>query len=308
MTISLSNVRSGRIDTPRRVVIYGVEGVGKSTFAANAPSPIFLCAEDGTCHLDVHRLAPTSWDDVLEALRCLRMEKHDYKTLVIDSLDWVEPLVWRHICQRDNKKDIEDYGWSKGYTVAMDEWRLFVHVLESIQYKSNMHIVCIAHCGVRSFKNPMGEDYDRYEMSLHRSASAFFRQWAEDVLFARYEEYGYKVGKATRARGVDTGRRVLMTQHSAAYDAKTHHALPAELDLSWSAYVEAVAKNFRESPKAVRERCLKKALMLGEKSEAAARSILQAGDDVSRLLTLEARCDELISMAAREAAQKEETK
>src|SRR5689334_17219845 len=128
--MKLANVVKGKIKRPVRVVLYGPEGVGKSTFGAGAPKPIFLGAEDGTAQLDVSRFpAPERYEDILEALRVLATDEHDYETLVVDSLDWVEPLMWNYMCKRDGQDNIVAYGYGKGFDLAVDEWRKFLAAL-----------------------------------------------------------------------------------------------------------------------------------------------------------------------------------
>src|SRR5690348_6173787 len=125
--MTVANIVRGRQDRPRRILLHGVEGVGKSTFGASAERPVFLGPEDGTAHLDVPRFpAPETWTEALEAIDALRTATHDYQHLVIDTLDWLEPLNWTHICQRDHQDNIESYGYGKGYVAALDEWRVFV--------------------------------------------------------------------------------------------------------------------------------------------------------------------------------------
>jgi len=237
--MTLAALQSGKLQRPLRVLAYGTEGVGKSTFAADAPAPVFLCSEDGTAHLDVVRFPePQTWQDVFDALDALHGE-HDRQTLVIDTLDWLEPLCWAHVCQANRWKSIEDPGWGKGYTPATAEWRRLLARLDELRDKRGMHLVLLAHSQVRSFANPEGENFDRYELMLHKQASGVMRQWADDVLFMSFEEFAVK-GESRKAKGVSEGARIVRTERRAAFDAKNRHGLPFQLPLSWEDYHAAV--------------------------------------------------------------------
>lgn len=241
--MSLSAVKSGRLDKPMRVLIYGVEKIGKSTFAADAPDPIFIGAEDGTAQLDVSRFPqPETWTDVLDAIEELRTAKHSFKTAVIDSLDWVEPLLWRYICDRDGKKDIEDYGFGKGYTVALDEWRRLLAKLERLSVERSMHIVLIAHSWIKPFKDPNSDGYDRYELKVHAKAGGLIKEWCDAVFFAQYETFTVKSDRDKRVRGVDSGARVIHTQRRAAWDAGNRYSLPEVMPLSWDEFAAGVRR------------------------------------------------------------------
>lgn len=251
--MKLASVVKGRLAKPLRVLIYGVEGVGKSTFAASAPSPIFLGAEDGTSELDVARFPePHTWPEMLEAITELTNGEHEYKTLVVDTLDWLEPMCWAHVCatKRDKNgkpfKDIEDLGYGKGYNAALDMWRLLLSALDRLRAKRSMNVVLLAHSWIKGFKNPQGEDYDRYEMKLHAKASGLFREWSDAVLFAQHETYTHE--RDGRVKGISTGARVVFTTRSAAYDAKNRHDLPEKLPLDWESFAEAIAAHRPASP------------------------------------------------------------
>lgn len=239
--MTLSAVRKGKItDHPKRVLLYGPEGIGKSTFAMGAPSPIFLCPEDGTAELDVSRLPePQSWADVLEAVALLGREKHDYRTLVVDTLDWIEPLCWEFVCARDGEKNIESYGYGKGYLAALVEWRALVAAMDRLRAARGMHVVLLGHSKVATFKNPEGEDYDRYSLKMHDKAGGLLKEWVDAVLFANYETFVEKASKMARGKGLSDGARVIHTERRAAWDAKNRYSLPEQMPLSWEEFAQA---------------------------------------------------------------------
>lgn len=281
----LTNVVKGKIKRPVRIVVYGPEGVGKSTFGAGAPKPIFLGAEDGTAQLDVTRFpAPERWEDVLEALRVLGTDAHDYESLVVDSLDWIEPLIWQYVCKRDDQANIEAYGYGKGYQVALDEWRRLLAGFEFLTRSKPMHLILLAHSWIKPFKNPAGEDFDRYELKLHAKASGLIKEWSEAVLFANWETFAKKDERTKRVRGVSSGARLLYTERHAAYDAKNRYHLPDEISLSWGDFDAAVTAGSPAPAADIRAEILRKAAAIGGDLELLiVKTMTEAGDDTERL-------------------------
>jgi hypothetical protein len=263
--MTLEAVTRGKRVEPLKVALYAPEGLGKSTFGSNAPSPIFLGTEDGTSHLDVARFpTPTSWQDILDAVQTLTEDEHDFRTLVVDTLDWMEPMVWEHVCKSSGVSGIEEVGggFGKGYNAAVDVWRLFLAALERLRKAKGMHVLLLAHSWIRTFKNPQGEDYDRFEMKLHNKAAGLIKEWCDAVLFANHETYAAK-DKAKRVRGVSTGARLIHTEHTAAYDAKNRHSLPESLPLSWADFQEAVERHQPADPEVLTQEILRKAKQVG---------------------------------------------
>lgn len=242
--MTLDQIRKGTGPKPDRILLMGTEGVGKTTFAADAPNPIFLCAEDGLPDLldHVQRFPePQSFQDARDAVRTLIREDHDFKTLAIDTIDWLEPLVWREVCARNNWANIEEPGYGKGFLVAGEEWRKLLADLDTLRQRKGMWIILLAHASIRTFTNPAGGDYSRYECKLNKHASALVKEWTDVNLFAIHEEFAQtKNGKETR-KGVSTGRRVVHTERTAAWDAKNRYALPPELPLNFADYLAARA-------------------------------------------------------------------
>lgn len=280
--MTLSAVTKGILPAPYRIVIHGTDGVGKSTFAADAPAPIFLGAEDGTGHLDVARFpAPECWQDVLDAVKTLTLEAHDYKTLAVDSLDWVEPHIWQTVCDAAGVDHLEEVGggYGKGPAAALDLWRVFLSALERLQAAKGMHVVLIAHTQIKPFKNPEGDDWERYILKLHPGAAGLCREWVKGVYFANYETFAVK-DKKKRIRGVSTGARLIYTQRTAAYDAKDRYGLPESIPLSWADFDAAAKAASPADPKALASEITRKAKALGGEIEAFAVDYLEkhAGD------------------------------
>lgn len=259
--MSLASIISDTKRQPMRVLVYGVDGIGKSTFAAQSEAPVFIGVEDGTAQLrtadgqPVKRFPqPHSWREVLDAIDTLTTSTHSYRTLVIDTLDWLEPLIWAAVVAdagRDKLgrayKSIKDIPYGDGFVGALDEWRLLCSRLDTLRGARGMQVVLLAHTVIASFKNPEGDDFDRFELKLQNSkktsAAGLMREWCDAVLFATHETYTHRADgdKRARAKGISTGARILKTERVAAYDAKNRYNLPPTLPLDWGAFREAVA-------------------------------------------------------------------
>lgn len=301
--MQLANVTKGRLATPLRLVIYGEPGVGKSTFGADAPAPIFLATEEGTSELDCARFPePQSWTDVLDALAILTDDAHQYRTLVVDTLDWLEPLIWRAVCESARVESIEEVGggYGKGYTAALDLWRVFLSRLEHLSTTRGMHVVLVCHAQIKRFANPLGEDYDRYQLKLNDKASGLIREWAKAVLFARSETFSAKDPKTKRVRGTESGRRILHTVGSAAYEAKNRYDLPEILPLSWADF--EAASGTRQPASAETLRAAIAEMLQGQPAElvaAVTKATTAAGDDAAQLYKIANRLNTKITENAK---------
>lgn len=310
--MTLSKVTTGKQQQPQRILLYGTEGIGKSTFGAGAPKPIFLPVEQGSHHLDVARFQkPESWRDILDAVRTLTVEAHEYQTLVIDTVDAAEPLLWRMMIERDQTKDrngkpklrdIEDYGFGKGFQKALDDWRVLLKALETLQATKSMHVVLLAHSLVRTFKNPEGEDYDRYELKLNVKASGLVKEWADCVLFAQLETFAKRDEATKRVRGFDSGARLLRVERRAAYDAKNRFGITEAVPLSWADFDEATRREVDVA--ALTAEVLRKAKELGPELEATiAATVTKAAGNTASLISINNRVN---ARLAEKAAQEEE--
>jgi hypothetical protein len=222
-------------------MLYGVEGSGKTTFAAGAPKPIFILTEDGLGSLKCdHFPLATSFDDVLEAIGTLYSEKHSFQTVVIDSLDWLEAIIWREI---EEKYDAKDLAYGKGAIIASDRWREILEGLNALRNDRKMAIVMLAHCTIKRFDSPEVEPFDRYQPKLQERSNAVVREWADAVLFANYRTIVKKddVGfNQTTNRGISNGERMLYTNERPAYMAKNRYGLPDAIGMSWAEFEAAI--------------------------------------------------------------------
>lgn len=243
MAFDLQSIKRNKNIAAPRLLVYGVEGIGKSTFAAGAPAPVFIPTEDGLGSLQVdHFPVATKVSDVLDALSSLYDGGHNFKTCVIDSLDWLETLIWRDI---EEKYDAKDLAYGKGAMIAADKWREVLDGLTALRNDQGMIVILIAHCEIKRFDSPETEPFDRYQPKLQSRSSALLREWVDAVLFANYKTIVKKddVGfNKTVARGISTGERLLFTSERPAYMAKNRYALPESIALSWEAFESAITK------------------------------------------------------------------
>jgi hypothetical protein len=237
MAISLASLRSSTSLSPPRLLLYGVAGVGKTEFAAASPRPVILQTEDGLGRIEATTFGLLrSFDEIMEALGALYSEPHEFETLVVDSLDWLEPLVWQHTARTHNQPDIESFGYGKGYLAALDTWRSFLDGVNALRDERGMGVILIAHAEIKRFDSPETEPYDRYQPKLHRSASALVQEHVDAVLFANYRVSTLKsdVGFNKKVvRGVSGGDRLLHTAERPAFLAKNRFGLAETLPLSW---------------------------------------------------------------------------
>lgn len=295
--MTLAAVTRGRLVQPLRVLLYGLEGVGKSTFGSNAPSPVFLGPEDGTANLDIARFPePHTWPEVFEALSALGSgPEHEYRTVVLDTLDWLEPLCWRHVCAKAGKPDIEAFGYGKGYLAALDEWRLLLSALDALRRGRGMHVVLLAHAQIKPYKNPEGDDYDRFTLKVNDKAGGLCKEWCDAVLFANYETFAVKASKDDRrAKGVGSGARFVHTARRPAFDAKNRFDLDERLPLDWATFLAQVTERGPAAAQSLRARCEAGIARLREAGsdiaeKAAVYLAEKAGTDLSRLSQLENR-------------------
>lgn len=224
-------VIKGKQERAQRIVIYGPEGIGKSTFAAAFPDPVFIDTEGSTDQMDVTRtVAPSSWMMLREQAK--EVVGSGYKTLVIDTVDWSEALMIQEICASADKKNIEDFGYGKGYVHAAEEAGRFLDLLNDVR-DSGVNIVLVAHAQMRKFEQPdeMGA-YDRWELKLSKKSAPLYKEWADMLLFANYKTIVVDVNGKKKAQG---GQRVMHVSHHPCWDAKNRHGLEGELPFEFSA-------------------------------------------------------------------------
>ena len=243
---------TGKIATAQKVVIYGPEGVGKSTLAARFPKPLFIDTEGSTNKMDVARYPkPTSWEMLKNEVR--EAPKTGCKTIVIDTIDWAEKLCIASICDASQKKGIEDFGYGKGYVYEREEFGKFLDLLQDT-VDSGVNVVLTAHAQIRKFEQPdeLGA-YDRWELKLGQKTgsqiSPIVKEWADMVLFCNYKTHTVVTDNgsntsSSKKRKAQGGERVMYTSHNPCWDAKNRDGLPEILPLAY----EPIAHIFGDVP------------------------------------------------------------
>lgn len=252
MSSILNTIQAGKSDRPPRLLIFGSEGIGKSTYSASAPKPIFIQTEDGLDEIDCHKFPLIkSYNEVILQLTALKDEEHDFQTVVIDSVDWLERQIFDEVCREFGVRNIEkaDGGYGRGYTHALTHWRKIVALLNELRDKRQMIIILVAHSKIERFEDPENVAYDRYTPRLHRHAASLLTEWVDAVLFAckrfrvQKESTGFSGERGIASPiGADGGERILRTVGSPACLAKNRFGLPPEIPLSWDAFITEYSK------------------------------------------------------------------
>lgn len=231
-------ITRGKIQKAKKVVVYGPEGIGKSTFASRFPDPVFIDTEGSTAAMDVARLPrPSSWNKLLEEVDYIRNHPDVCRTLVVDTIDWAEQLCVDHICSIHNKKGIEDFGYGNGYVYTKEEFGRFLNRLSDV-IEVGVNIVLTAHAQLRKFEQPdeLGA-YDRWELKLGKKTqsqtSPLVKEWADMLLFCNYKTYSVATDKDGKKHKAQGGKRVMYTSHHPCWDAKNRYGLPEMCDFDY---------------------------------------------------------------------------
>lgn len=231
----LQQVIRGRRPAPRRVMVYGVQGVGKSTFGASGQRPIFIQTEDGLGEIGADKFPlATSTADVIAAIGELHSQEHDYGTVILDSLDWLERMIWDDVCREYNAKHLEkvDGGYGKGYSYTLPNWRIVLDGLDALRRDRNMTVVLLAHAKSEKFQTPEDTAHDRFAPRLHKLASALIQEWCDEVFFATYTA----ITDPKKVKVGEPPERIMRTCEGPTHVAKNRLNMPPELPLLWEAY------------------------------------------------------------------------
>lgn len=309
----LGAVKRGQLRSALRYLFYGPEGVGKSSLLANVPNILLFDIEGGSDNIDVPRYTfrdeegghvPRSYEDVTNGIEdMIASPSHGFAAIGIDTMDALEALIHQHVCKIHGHESIEAFGFGKGFGVALDEGRRFIALLDKLR-ATGVSVVLSAHSIVKTFKNPEGEDYDRYQLRMHDKLAGLFKDQCDVVGFVNFEGGGSKMkgdkSQAARARGWSTGRRIVHLAREAAWDAKSRLALPAEIELTaespWAPFAaatsdarDATVETLRAEVAAELERIGAAEFQAGGKptTRAAVQSFIATADAsaISRILT-----------------------
>lgn len=284
----LSNVVTSAGKKPIRCLIYGVPGVGKSTFGASAPKPLFITPEGGVDEIPGAVQVPglVTFKDIQDTVKELITTKHDYQTLVLDSADWIEKLVHAQIVGSSGKTIITcNGGYGTGYRDSEQIHAAFLKDLAKLRDEKKMHIIITAHHQVKPVKDPEAlHEYDSFDIKCHDFVSALWREWCDCVLFARFKTYT-KVNDDERTIAIGEGERVMYTQERPAYKAKNRYNLPLELPVSWAEFYKArMAGGDEESAQSLVDQISGLIPKLApDIQEKVAKSVIESGKDTERL-------------------------
>ena len=225
-------ISSGTVPRAQKIVLYGVEGIGKTTLASKAPDVLFIDTEGGTAFMDVKRIdGITTWSALLNAINEVAANPDLCRTLAIDTADWAEQAMIQHVLKVRSLKSIEDAGYGKGYTYLAEE---FVNLLKACDnvISAGVNVIITAHAKMRKQELPdeMGA-FDRWELKLSKQCAPLLKEWADAVLFCNYKTI-VVTGENNVKKGTG-GRRVIYTCHKPAFDAKNRHGLPDEMDMTY---------------------------------------------------------------------------
>lgn len=253
MSISLKSIaRTRRAEAPK-ILLSGEPKIGKSTFAASAPNAIGIITEDGLAGIDAQAFPlATKLEDVYAAIGVLLNEEHNYQTVFVDSLDWLEPLVHDYVCKQNKWDSIEAPGYGKGYVAALAEWRQILDGLEALRLARGMGVILISHVKQKRIESPTHEGFDAWVLKLNERAAGLVSEWADIVGFAAHRiiikktdaGFGQKEAKALK-----TGERVLYLEQHPAYPSGTRFGL-ADCALDWPTFAAQLAALSQPAAKA----------------------------------------------------------
>ena len=225
-------INSGKQTRAIKTVIYGTEGVGKSTLASQFPSPLFIDVEGGTDQMDVRRIeTPKTWTDLLAVVNEVSKNPGICETLILDTADWAESMCVQHILKKYNQKSIESFGYGKGYTYIGEEWMNLMRAFDAVK-DAGMHVTVIAHAKQRKVELPdQAGAFDHWEMKVSKQVAPVLKEWTDVLLFLNYKTF--VVTTESNSHKAQGGKRVMYTSHNPVYDAKNRHGLPDELPLSF---------------------------------------------------------------------------
>ena len=278
-------LRKGKQVRPQKILLYGVEGIGKSYFASQFPSPLFIDTEDRLSHLDVNSYLVKTVDDIYSVLQSLKKPDHGYKTLVLDTVDWTEKLITKAVIARGLGEkiitSIEDFGYGKGYKFVAEEFQNLLVAIEKTIQEQGMHIVLIAHSKIKPFNDPINATtYDRYNVDCMDAISASIRAWCDHVLFANFDTIAVVDPKTKKTQGKGGHLRTLFTTHTAAYDAKNSwDGIPDQIDMDYA----MIAKYIGDTTHTKKEEVIDPKIALRDKAKLLAKP-LGGNDHIKSLL------------------------
>lgn len=237
MALTIANMRTRTVAQPPRVLIHGPTGLGKTTLGCEFPAP-FLLDVEGRRPVDLaHEDVPgfdgdqlATYQDVIDALSSLYNDDHSFQTLIFDTLDRFEPIVWQKACDDNGWKSIEEPGWGKGYTETASYWRTLLDWFIALRRDRGMAIVLIAHSEIKSIPSPTIGPHPSYDVRLHKTALSMITYEMDAIFFmnrdasAQVEKIGKNQTRTTHATG--GGTRWVYCDGRPAFTAKGLPGMP----------------------------------------------------------------------------------
>ena len=296
----LSKAITGKIKKPVFMCIYGETGLGKTTFANSAPKTIFISTEEGTNEFDTTRVKVESYQEVIQTLDELIETKTDFKTVALDSLDHLEPMIYEAVCKDGGKANIEDFGYGKGYALALDKWSEVLTKLRAVRDVQNKHVIMISHAHVKTFTDPhLNEQYDRFELKLNKKASALVKETV-DLLMLVKKDVALKKDKNGKTQAFDLNTRALFTEYEIAFDAKNRYGLPPKMDFpaenAFSLLEQEIDKAHGQTPETVINEIKSKARLINDTDllDKIKASTENAGIDITKLRAIDNRLEVIL--------------
>lgn len=242
MAFNLQSITKTRRTVAPKIVLYGPGKIGKTTTAAKAQKSVGILTEDGSHSVDTQAFPIcTSLSDVYECIGTLLNEDHPFQNVFLDSLDWLEPLLYTHVCLTNRWANIEAPGYGKGYIAAAEEWRTLLSGFDELRNVRNMGVILIGHDQIKRFENPTGESFDMYTIKLHQKTTALVQEWADVIAFLNYRTFTKKEDAGfnkKEVKAIGTGERLMYLEARPAFLAGNRFGLPAELPLDWNSFSE----------------------------------------------------------------------
>ena len=228
------NIEKGKKELPVKGIVYGVEGIGKTTFASKFPRPLIIDVENGSWQMEVDRICPQTYAEFKAIIKELTADSQGYQTLVIDSADWLEKMMIQHICQGANIDSIEKYekGYGKGWNKLCEDWGSLLDALDRLRTKNGINLLFIGHSKIKRYEPADDSAYDRYTLNMSEKTCELLKKWSDLTLFVKYDTYTVEENGKIKVKG--GGRRVMHTSFHPCWDAKNRYGLPEKLDLNFA--------------------------------------------------------------------------
>jgi hypothetical protein len=240
----LKRTEEGVINHPLFAVIYGEPGCGKSTFGSQFPNPYFIDIEKGSRQLNVKRFFPNDFNEVIQVSK--ELLESSYETIVYDSMDALESMVWKQTCLDNNWITIEDPGYGKGPTVALKKWEQLMDIWDRLRQSKNVFLIC--HTEAKTINDPTQTNpYDKFQIKINKHPAGLIRSRVDMILFAQKEQIT-KTEKGQKKAKVVGEERWLFTKGGPGFEGKNRYRMPDKMPLSFQDFWDSYQKGINETP------------------------------------------------------------